>query len=48
MEFATVKEMANALFGEARFIGRIANEEEYAQALALMSKRFSVSPAVFF
>lgn len=36
MGFAAIKEKAHALFDEAAFIGHIANEKDYAQALALM------------
>jgi HTH-type transcriptional regulator/antitoxin HigA len=36
MGFAAIKEKAHALFDEAAFIGHIANESDYAKALALM------------
>lgn len=36
MGFAAIKKRAHALLDEAGFIGHIANEEDYAQALALM------------
>jgi HTH-type transcriptional regulator/antitoxin HigA len=38
MGFETIKDKANALFEEASFIAHIANEAEYAQALALMDE----------
>jgi HTH-type transcriptional regulator/antitoxin HigA len=36
MGFAAIKERAHALFDEAGFIGHIAHEDDYTQALALM------------
>ncbi|KPA93297.1 putative transcription regulator containing HTH domain [Pseudomonas asplenii] len=36
MGFAAIKEKAHALFSEAGFISRIANDDDYAKALALM------------
>lgn len=38
MGFAAIKKKAHALFDEAGFIGYIANEHNYAQALALMDE----------
>ena len=38
MGFAAIKERADALFEEASFIGHIANEDDYAQALALLEE----------
>jgi len=38
MGFAVIKKRAHALLDEAAFIGRIANEDDYAQALALMDE----------
>jgi HTH-type transcriptional regulator/antitoxin HigA len=38
MGFAAIKENARALFDEAGFISHIANEDDYAQALALMDE----------
>ncbi len=38
MGFAAIKERAHALFDEAGFIGHIANEDDYTQALALMDE----------
>jgi len=38
MGFAAIKERARALFDEAGFIGHIASEDDYAQALALMDE----------
>lgn len=38
MGFAAIKERAHALFEEASFIGHIANEDDYAQAMALMDE----------
>ncbi len=36
MGFAVIKEKAHALFEEAGFISQIANDDDYAQARALM------------
>ena len=38
MGFTAIKERAHALFDEAGFIGHIASEDDYAQALALMDE----------
>ena len=38
MGFAAIKERVHALFDEAGFIGHIANEHDYTQALALMDE----------
>jgi HTH-type transcriptional regulator/antitoxin HigA len=38
MGFAVIKKRAHALLDEAGFIGHIANEGDYAQALALMDE----------
>lgn len=38
MRFSVIKERAQALFNEAGFIGYIANEGDYANALALMDE----------
>jgi HTH-type transcriptional regulator/antitoxin HigA len=38
MKFAAIKEKAQALFSEAKFIGYIADEADYADALALMGE----------
>jgi len=38
MRFSAIKEKAQALFSEAGFIGYIADEDDYASALALMDE----------
>jgi HTH-type transcriptional regulator / antitoxin HigA len=40
MGFETVKSKAHALFEEAGYIAHIANEADYAKALALMDELF--------